>query len=63
MSSKEMIMKLHDSLNMIKGFECAFRVNNPTQMIIDYKGDRYVVSLDIVSKPGKNIYDDVCEYL
>lgn len=43
---KQLIIGLHTVLNYIKDFETGYSTYNNNQMMIDYKGKRYMVTFE-----------------
>ena len=42
---RELIIKLHTVLNLIKDFDAGYSTDQKDQMMIDYKGKRYMITL------------------
>ena len=43
---RDLIIKLHAVLNIIKGFVAGYTTSVKDQMMIDYKGKRYMVTFE-----------------
>lgn len=56
-------MKLSDVLNMIKDFCCGYTTACKNKMLIDYNGDRYVVTISKVQTPSTDMFEDIDKYL
>ena len=44
------VAKLHDALNRLKGFDAGFTSSNKNQMIINYNGANYKVTLEYIGE-------------
>lgn len=55
------IIKLHDILNLIKGFGVGYSSKSLSQgkMLIEYDGKRYCLELREIKCPSKTFLDDV----
>lgn len=53
------IVKLTEILNMIKGFEAGCSTRFPDKMIIDLEGKRYVIQIHEVKHKSDSILDDL----
>lgn len=49
---KELIIKIHTILNYMKDFITGYSSNSSNQMMIDYKGKRYMVTLEELCNVG-----------
>ena len=63
MSNFRLILALNDILSKMKDFDCGYTTDNKNQMIVDFKGNRYVLSLTEVVNPSEDIFDDIDKYL
>ena len=43
---RELIIEIHRVLNLIKGFIVGYSTSSSNQMMIDYKGKRYMVTFE-----------------
>lgn len=43
---RELISEAHRILNLIKGFVAGYSSRSPDQMMIDYKGKRYMLTFE-----------------
>lgn len=43
---KQLIIEIHTILNFIKDFEAGYSTSSNDQMMIDYKGKRYMVTFE-----------------
>lgn len=61
MDAREIITKLHEVLNMIKGFTAGYSsaTFEDGYMMIEYNGKRYVVKLTEIQNPSENPVDDL----
>jgi hypothetical protein len=58
---KKAIIKLHEVLNLLKGFEAGYGSDSLSQgkMLIEYEGKRFVLELREIPNPSENIFDDI----
>ena len=47
-----LIIKLHQVLNMIKGFEVGYSTGNKTQCIINHEGKLYKINIEELNVAG-----------
>ncbi len=55
----KLIHKLHEILNLCKGFEVGYSGGDKDHMLIEYDGKRYAVKIAEIEHPSENIFDDV----
>ena len=57
----EVITKIHEVLNNVKGFEAGYSTKNMSEgyMMIEYKGKRYAVRLKEIKVPNDNPVKDI----
>lgn len=58
---KEVIWKLHEILNLIKGFTSGYASNalDDGKMLIEYNGRRFVLRIEKVERPSETFAMDV----
>ena len=58
---REFIHKMHEVLNLIKGFEVGYSGKDikDGKLLIDYCGERFFVKVEKVENPSANIFDDI----
>ena len=59
----KLIFKLHEVLNMIKGFTAGYTSSNKNSFIMDYENKRYKVTLEEIPEPNEEMYEDIEKYL
>lgn len=59
----QMIMKLYEILNMIKGFTVSYTTKNNSSFIIDYNDRRYKVTLEEIKESSNEALSDIEKYL
>ena len=61
MNDMEIITKMHEVLNNVKGFEAGYSTKNMDDgyMLIDYNGKRYAVRLKEIKNPNDNPIEDI----
>ena len=59
----KVIFKLHEVLNMIKGFATGYTSSNKNSFITDYENKRYKVTLEEIQEPNEEMYEDMKRYL
>lgn len=61
----ELIQKLYNVLNLMRGFEAGYGTNTVSEddkvgkMLITYNGTRYFVKLEKVAIPSDDVFDDI----
>ena len=57
----EIIAKMHEVLNNVKGFEAGYSTKSiyDGYMLIEYKGKRYAVKLKEIENPNENPIKDI----
>jgi len=60
---RKLIYALHEILNKIKGFETGYSGSVDNKMIIDYDGDRYIITIEKIESKSKDILDDIKIFL
>lgn len=64
---RNIILDLHKSLNMLKGFNASYstKTSHQGKMLIEHQGKRYVLELREIKNPSEDIFDDIdnLEYL
>ena len=57
----EIITKMHEVLNNVKGFEAGYSTKNMSDgyMLIEYNGKRYAVRMTEIEKPNDNPVKDI----
>lgn len=57
----EIIIKLHEILNMLKGFSAGYNTDTMSQgrMLVEYNGKRYCLELREIEHPSENVFDDI----
>jgi hypothetical protein len=59
----ELIIKLHTTLNLIKGFVVGYSTMLPEQIMIDYKGKRYVATFEeLCDSDDEDMYKTMDRY-
>ncbi len=64
-TDKDLICKMFDALNMIKGFSVGYGSSIPNKCIIDYYGDTFFVKIEkrpgesMMHKDGAKIFDNL----
>ena len=58
---REIIIKLHDILNMCKGFVAGYGSESieKCRMLVEYNGKRYCLELREIKFPSNDIFDDI----
>lgn len=60
---REMINRIQNILDQMKGFTVGTSTKSEDKMIIDYKGKRYVVTLEEIENPNEDVFKDLDFYL
>ena len=55
----KLIQKLHQILNLCKGFEVGYSSGDKNHMIIDYEGKRYAVKIAEIENPSEDVFEDI----
>ena len=57
----ELIHKMHEVLNLVKGFEVGYdsKTAKEGKYLIEYCGERYFAKMEKVENPSANIFDDI----
>jgi len=55
--------KLYEIFNMIKGFEAGYTSKSDNKLILDYDGDRYILTLEKIDNPSDDMLKDIDKYL
>lgn len=59
----ELIIKLHEILNLMKGFVAGYGSKYNDQMMIDYKGKRYMVTFEeLCDTDEEEMFETMKEY-
>ena len=58
---RELIHKMHEVLNLVKGFEVGYssKTIKGGKFLIEYCGERFFVKIEKVENPSANIFDDI----
>lgn len=60
----EVAQAMFNGLSLIKGFDMGMSSRTDKKLIMDFKDNRYVVSINrIPTKPHKNMFEDIKTYL
>lgn len=60
---REVRNKIRDILEQMKGFSVSTSSNDDTKMIIDYNGNRFLVSFHQIVEPDENAFNDIDKYI
>lgn len=55
----EIIHKIHEILKTTKVFKSGYITSNKKEMIIEYEGERYILSLSKMEKPSDVMIEDI----
>lgn len=60
---RKLIIEIHTILNFIKGFEAGYSTSSNNQMMIDYKGKRYMVTFEeLCDTDEEEMYETMKDY-
>ena len=54
-----LIQKLHQILNLCKGFETGYSSGDKNHMLIIYEGKRYAVKIAEIENPSEDAFEDI----
>lgn len=57
--NRELILKIQDNLERLKGFNCGSIPENLREMIVEYEGRRFILSIREIVNPSEDIFDDM----
>jgi hypothetical protein len=60
---RNLIHGISNVLNMIKGFDTGHTTSVNDKMIIDYEGQRYIVSFEKIEDKNSDMFKDIEQYL
>jgi hypothetical protein len=60
---RNLIHGISNVLNMIKGFDTGHTTRVNDKMIIDYEGQRYIVSFEKIEDKNSDMFKDIEQYL
>lgn len=57
----EIIIRLHEILNLLKGFSAGYGSDSLSQgkMLVEYNGKRYCLELREIEHPSEDVFDDI----
>lgn len=55
----ELIQKLHQILNLCKGFLTGYSGGDEHHMLIEYEGKRYAVKIVEIENPSEDAFEDI----
>ena len=54
---------LYNALNFIKNYEPGMTSRSKSQIIVDYYGDRYLITATKIEEPDENMFKDIDKYI
>ena len=55
--------KIYEIFNMIKGFKAGYSSRSTNKLILDYNGDRYILTLEKIDNPSDDMLKDTDKHL
>lgn len=54
---------LFNALNLVKNFEPGMTSRSKSQIVVDYYGDRYLITATKIEEPNKDMFKDIDKYI